>query len=277
VEKVQQHVVTGPDGVKLYVDETGNQDGRPIVFIHGFSQSRQSWTKQMNSDLADDFRLIAYDLRGHGMSDVPASGYTESEAWANDLKAVIDELELGGAVAVGWSYGPLVIFDYIRQYGEDRLGGVNIIGGVSKLGTDEAMSVLGPEFVALVPGFFSEDPDEGKNSLGELLNICFSSKPTAEEFDSMLEQSAAVPFFVRQGMFSRAFDNDDLLPTLKKPVLVTHGSADRIVNLAAAEYHCSAIPNAELHLVEGSGHAPFWDDPVAYNNRLRTFCNSLDA
>lgn len=272
-----QHTVTNADGTRLHVDETGNSSGRPIVFIHGFSQSRQSWTKQMNSDLADDFRLVAYDLRGHGLSDVPADGYTHSKAWADDLKAVVDELDLDGFVPVGWSYGPLVILDYIRHYGEDKLGGFNMIGGVSKLGSEEAMSVLGPEFVALVPGFFSEDPDEGKSSLGELLNICFSNKPTTAEFNAMLEQSTAVPHFVRQGMFSRAFENDDLLPTLKKPVLVTHGAADRIVNLAAAEYHSATIPNAELHVVEGCGHAPFWDDPLAYNNRLRTFCNSLDA
>jgi pimeloyl-ACP methyl ester carboxylesterase len=272
-----QHTVTSADGTRLRVDETGDTSARPIIFIHGFSQSRLSWAKQMESDLADDFRLIAYDLRGHGMSDVPAGGYTDSKAWADDLRTVIDELELDGAVPIGWSYGPLVILDYIRHHGEAKLGGFGMIGGVSKLGSDEAMSVLGQEFVALVPGFFSENPEEAKQSLGELINICFAPPPSGQEFAAMLEHSTAVPFFVRQGMFSRSFDNDDLLPRLKKPVLITHGTADRVVKPVAAEYHASAIPNAELHIVEGSGHAPFWDDPSAYNARLRSFCNSLDS
>lgn len=274
---MRHHIVSGAGGVKLRVDETGSRSGRPLVFIHGFSQSRESWKKQMESDLAADFRLIAYDLRGHGLSDVPADSYTDSITWASDLKAIIDELELDGAVPVGWSYGPLVILDYIRHYGEDKLGGFNMIGGVSKLGTDDAMSVLAPEFVALVPGFFSADPEEGKTSLGELLRICFSNQPSDQEFKQMLAQSVAVPCFVRQGMFSRSFDNDDLLPNLQKPVLVTHGTLDRIVKQAAAEFHASRIPKGELHLVEGSGHAPFWDDPSAYNDRLRAFCNSLDG
>lgn len=274
---MQHHTVTSADGTRLHVDEAGNRSGRPIVFIHGFSQSRLSWSKQMDSDLADDFRLIAYDLRGHGLSDVPAEGYTEAKAWAEDLKAVLDELELDGVVPVGWSYGPLVILDYVRLYGEDRLAGSGMVGGVSKLGTDDAMAVLDPEFLALVPGFFSDKPEEATESLGSLLKICFSNPLSGEEFDKMLAQSTVVPQFVRLGMFSRAFDNDDLLPKLQKPVLITHGAEDRIVKRAAAEHHASVIPKAELHIVEGSGHAPFWDDPSAYNDRLRSFCNSLDA
>lgn len=273
---MQHHTITSADGIQLYADEAGNPSGRPIIFIHGLSQSRLSWARQMDSDLADDFRLIAYDLRGHGLSDVPRDGYTDSKMWADDLKAVIDELDLDGAVPVGWSYGPLVILDYIRHYGEDRLGGFNIIGGVSKLGSDDAAAVLTPEFVALVPGFFSEDPEKGRMSLGDLIRLCLSGPPSDEEFDAMLEQSLNVPFFVRQGMLSRSFDNDDLLPTLKKPVLITHGTEDRIVKREAAEFHAAMIPNAELHLVD-SGHAPFWDDPSAYNERLRSFCNSLDS
>ena len=272
---MENHVVSSADGVKLHVDETGNRTGRPIVFIHGFSQSRECWAKQMGSDLADEFRLIAYDLRGHGLSEVPANGYSDSTTWANDFKAVIDELELDGAVAVGWSYGPLVILDYIRHHGEEKLGGFNMIGGISKLGTDDAMAVLEPEFVALVPGFFSEDRDEGKNSLRGLLNLCFTNRPSDAEFESMLAQSVAVPHFVRQGMFSRSFDNGDLLPKLQKPVLVTHGTSDRIVKPEAARSHASRIPKAELHMVEGAGHAPFWDDASGYNARLRAFCKAL--
>ena len=273
---MQHHTIHSGDGTRLRVDETGNRSGRPIIFVHGVSQSRNSWAKQMASDLSDEFRLIAYDLRGHGQSEISADGYTDSKTWADDLKAVIDGLELNGAVPVGWSYGPLVILDYIRHYGADKLGGFAMIGGVSKLGTDDAMAVLTPEFVSLVPGFFSEDPAEGRQSLGELIRLCISSPLSDDEFDGMLEQSVKVPSFVRQGMLSRSFDNDDLLAEFKKPVLVTHGTTDRVVKQAAAEFHAATIPKAELHLVD-SGHAPFWDEPSAYNDRLRAFCNSLDT
>ncbi|MFL6466910.1 MAG: alpha/beta fold hydrolase [Pyrinomonadaceae bacterium] len=272
---MQSSTVTGADGVKLHVDEAGNRSGRPIVFIHGFSQCRLAWNKQMNSDLARDFRLVAFDLRGHGLSDSPPEGYIDSKTWADDINAILTGLKLDDAVLVGWSYGPLVILDYIRHYGEDRIGGSNMIAAVTKLGSDEAMAVLSPEFINLIPGFFSESADEGKLSLGALLEMCFANRPSDDELKTMLEYNVSVPYYVRQGMFSRSFTNDDLLPNLKKPVLVTHGVNDRVVKPIAAEQHSSMIPAGQLHLVEKAGHAPFWDDADGYNARLKAFCDAV--
>ena len=75
---MQSHAITGGGGIRLHAVETGNARGRPIVFIHGASQSWLAWSRQMNSELADDFRLIGLDLRGHGLSDKPREGYAEA-------------------------------------------------------------------------------------------------------------------------------------------------------------------------------------------------------
>jgi pimeloyl-ACP methyl ester carboxylesterase len=122
--------VTGGGDVQISVVETGNPKGRPIVFIHGFSQCGLAWNQQMSSDLADDYRLVSMDMRGHGQSDKPRDAYGDSKVWADDVNAVIDTLDLDDPVLVGWSYGPLVILDYIRHYGEDNIGGINFIGAV---------------------------------------------------------------------------------------------------------------------------------------------------
>jgi pimeloyl-ACP methyl ester carboxylesterase len=61
--------------VRLHVVETGNPRGRPILFVHGNSQSWLTWRRQIASDLANDYRLVALDLRGHGQSDKPREGY----------------------------------------------------------------------------------------------------------------------------------------------------------------------------------------------------------
>jgi Predicted hydrolases or acyltransferases (alpha/beta hydrolase superfamily) len=127
----------------------------------------------MNSDLADDFRLVAIDLRGHGLSDKPKDGYDDSKLWADDIHAVIQTLNLDHPILSGWSYGPLVILDYIRHYGEDAIGGIQFVGGVTKLGSEEAVAVLTPEFLGLVPGFFSTDAEESVSSLRSLLHLCF--------------------------------------------------------------------------------------------------------
>ena len=272
---MKTHKITGGGGVQLHVVETGNQRGRPILFLHGVSQSSLTWNLQMNSSLADAHRLVAMDLRGHGLSDKPHDAYNDSKLWADDINAVIESLKLDHPVLSGWSYGPLVFLDYIRHYGEDQIGGLQFVGGVTKLGSAEAMSVLTPEFLNIVPLFLSTDPEAVARGLEGLLRLCFAREPSPSDLKFMLGYNLSVPSYVRQGMFSRSFDNDDLLPKIHKPVLITHGAADAIVKPAAVEQHKAALRHAEIQLVPDVGHGVFWDDTAAFNERLRAFCETL--
>ncbi|HEV2697686.1 MAG TPA: alpha/beta hydrolase, partial [Terriglobales bacterium] len=147
--KIQR--ISGGAGVQLHVMETGNQNGRPILFLHGGSQCSLQWSRQMNSSLAESYRLVALDMRGHGLSDKPRDAYNDSKLWADDIHAVVQTLELDNPVLSGWSYGPLLILDYIRHYGDAAIGGIQFVGAVTKLGIEEAMSVLTPEFLGVVP------------------------------------------------------------------------------------------------------------------------------
>ena len=272
---MKNYNVTGGGDVQIHVAEAGNPEGQPLLFIHGVSQCRLAWKRQFESDLTDDYRLVAMDLRGHGLSEKPIEGYGDSKLWADDVNAVIEGLDLTRPVIAGWSYGPLVIFDYIRHYGEENIGGINIVGGITKLGTEEAASVLTPEFLALVPGFFSTDADEAKCALESLLKICFAKELSEDDLSFMLDYNVAVPAYVRKGMFTRSFDNDDLLPKISKPVLITHGTLDSVVLPAVVDQHSFGMPHAEVHMIEDAGHAPFWEDTSTYNQRLRAFASSL--
>ena len=95
------------------------------------------------------------------------------------------------------------------------------------------------------------------------------------ELNFMLGYNVSVPSYVRQGMFSRSFDNDDLLPKIRKPVLITHGAADAIVKPAIVEQHKAAMPHAQIQLVPDVGHGVFWDEAVGFNERLHAFCERL--
>jgi pimeloyl-ACP methyl ester carboxylesterase len=253
----------------------GNSRGRPIFFIHGFSQCWLAWRRQMNSDLAENYRLVAMDMRGHGLSDKPREGYTDSKLWADDINAVIQALSLDDPILCGWSYGPLLILDYIRHYGEEAISGIHFVGGITKLGSDEALSVLTPEFLSHVPGFFATDAEESVRSLESLLRMCFTQEPAVEDLYLMLGYNVSVPPYVRQALFSRSFDNDDLLPKIGKPVLITHGADDAIVKPAAVNQHKAGLTHAQIHLMANTGHAPFWDDATTFNGRLREFAESL--
>ena len=229
--------VKGGGGIQLHVVEEGNPQGRPVLFIHGFSQCHLSWIRQLDSDLAREFRLVAMDMRGHGQSDKPRDAYGDSRLWADDVQWVIQTLGLDSPVLCGWSYGGVVILDYIRHYGEDRIGGSHFVGAISKLGSDEALAVIAPEFLNLVPGFFSTNIEEGISALYKLLQLCFAKERSVDEIYPMLGYNVIVPPYVRQALFSRAVDNDDLLSRIRRPVLITHGAKDAVVLPVVVEQH----------------------------------------
>ena len=274
---MKTHRIAGGGGLQLHVVEAGNPGGRPILFIHGNSQSWLAWSRQLDSELVRDHRLVAMDLRGHGLSDKPRDAYGDSRLWADDVEAVLDVLNLDRPVLCGWSYGPLVILDYIRHYGEDRIGGIHIVGGITKLGSDAAMSVITQGFLSVVPGLFATDVEESVRGLESFLRTFFVQQPAASDVYSMLGYIVSVPPHVRQALLSRAIDNDDLLPRIHKPVLITHGARDAIVKLEAVEQHKAGLPHAQTHIVPDAGHAPFWEDAADFNQRLHAFVEMCGA
>jgi pimeloyl-ACP methyl ester carboxylesterase len=173
------------------------------------------------------------------------------------------------------NHEPVVMLDYIRYYGEDAISGLHFVGGVSKLGSDEALAVLAPEFLSLAPGFFSTDVEQSVRSMTALLRMCCAQEPSAEELYLMLGYNLSVPPYVRQAMFARTLDNDDLLPKIRKPVLITHGTGDAVVKPVVVEQHVAHLAHAQVDMMANAGHIPFWDDTPAFNLRLRAFAESL--
>ena len=274
---MRAHTVTGGGGIRLHVEEAGNPDGQPVLFIHGFSQCRLAWSKQFDSDLTDTLRLVAMDIRGHGLSDKPRDAYGDSTLWADDIQAVIEALDLDRPILSGWSYGGLIIGDYLRVYGEDRIGGVHLVGAATKLGSEAALTVIGADFLALVPGFFSTDAEESVHALEALVRLCVPGDLDARDLYFLLGYNVVVPPYVREGLLSRAVDNDDVLGQLRVPVLITHGAEDRVVLPAAAEHQAAVIPHAQLSFHPGVGHAVFWLDAARFNGALREFAGQVRA
>jgi non-heme chloroperoxidase len=147
------HTVQGAGGLRLHVREWGKPDGPPVLFIHGLSQSHLCWARQYESALAQEFRLVAYDLRGHGMSEAPLEPehYTDGAPWADDVAAIIQQLGLERPVLVGWSYGGFVICDYLRDHGQDRIAAIDFADAVVSLGGAAFGTLIGPGFLNHFP------------------------------------------------------------------------------------------------------------------------------
>lgn len=260
--------------MQLHVEETGNPSGQPVLFIHGLSLSWLAWNRQLYSDLARDLRLVAVDLRGHGDSERPAGAYGDSDLWAQDVAAVIRSLDLQRPILTGWSYGGIVICDYLSRYGEDLVGGVQLVGAVCGLG-ESVMPFLGPGFLDVIPGLFTTDAEESVTSLRTFGRLLTREPLDPQDSYFVLGAAAAAPPRVRQELLSRTVDHDGLLAGLRTPVLITHGLEDEVVLPAMADHHARTVPHARTSYYPGVGHAPFWEDPDRFNAELRAFAASV--
>ena len=110
-----------------------------------------------------------------------------------------------------------------------------------------------------------------------MLRLCFAQQLSAIERYLMLGYNVSVPPHVRHALLSRTIDNDDLLPRIRKPVLITQGAKDAIVKLAVVDQHKAGLAHAQIHILPDAGHAPFWEDPAAFNQRLRAFVEMCGA
>lgn len=133
--EVKRYTTTAPDGVTLAVQESGPRDGAPIIFVHGLLGSHLNWDTQRRSPALQRYRLITYDLRGHGPSGKPtdAEAYRDGRRWADDLAAVIKSSRAERPILVGWSLGGAVISNYLAAFGDQRIAGAVYVAGVIEL------------------------------------------------------------------------------------------------------------------------------------------------
>lgn len=274
---MKAHTVTGGGGIDIRADETGTRDGRPILFIHGFCGSRLIWHEQMLSDLADDFRLVAVDLRGHGGSEKPEDAYGDSELWAADIQAVIDELALDDAVLVASSIGSGWVTDYLAVQGEEAVAGVNMVGPRIALRDEDPTAVFGPGMLGLLQSgvFVSTDVDETIAGLEEFISLWTAEPVRPKEHVFLFGTVSMVPPYVRAEIAARDVTYDDVLSAIESPVLISHGEEDDIILPEVAETLVETLPNARTSFYPGAGHTPFLENPLRFNRELREFVAGL--
>jgi pimeloyl-ACP methyl ester carboxylesterase len=268
---MQTHTVQGGGGLRLHVREWGDPRGTPILLIHGWSQNLLAWRHQVDSTLADEFRLVALDSRGHGLSEKPlaAEHYTDPQLWADDIAAVISSLRLERPVLVGWSYGGVVIADHVRVHGEDAIAGVNLVAGLVRL--SETAGDNGPGFLTNAAGATAPDLATNISAMRSFVRACTTKPMTAEDWETALCFNMVVPPQVRLALISRRGDSDDVLESMTVPVLVSHGTRDVVVLPSMAEHVLQVCPTAEASWYEEVGHMPFVEDPARFNRELADF------
>jgi len=220
-----------------------------MLLIHGWSGNHLCWNRQVNSGLAKDFRLVAVDLRGHGMSDHPlnSAAYVDRRLWAADVAAVIEQCELDRPTLVGWSYGGFVICDYIREHGQDRIAAVNFVGAAVTLNAD--FDHIGPAFLSNAPGGADLDLPTRIAALRRFWHAMTAKQLEPEDLETGLSGSVAVPPQVLGALISRQIDSDDVLSQLSIPVLVSPRPRRPDHHAVHGRPHSSHVPGRASVLV----------------------------
>jgi non-heme chloroperoxidase len=265
------HTVPGGGGVKLHVREWGSPTGIPILLIHGWSQNHLCWMKQYESELQNEFRIVALDLRGHGMSDAPPQPeqYTDGDKWADDIAAIMDQLALDRPILVGWSYGGFVISDYVRKYDQGKIAGINFVAAAVVLGT-KAFGA-GPGFRENAPGACDVDVPTNIAAIRRFVRACIVKPIGQHDFEVALAFNMIVHPQVRAFLLQRELDFAAVLKGLTVPVLVAHGRSDIVVLPAMCDYILQQCKTAEPSWYDGIGHVPFLEEPQRFNRELARF------
>jgi non-heme chloroperoxidase len=258
--------LTTPDGVDLAVYEWGDSGGKEVVFIHGLAQSALAWRRQMESPTLAGFRCVAWDLRGHGASAAPADPlfYAEGHRWADELQAVIAGSGLRRPTVVAWSYAGSILGEYLVRHGHAGLAAIDFVDAATLPGPDP----LGPVLRTHAADLVSTDLAARIAATRSFVYGCFAQLPSRDELETIIAYNMIVPPRVWSAMSARTFDFDPAFAALDIPVLVTHGTEDKVIAPEAARSTAARIPGAQLSLYSGVGHTPFRESAERFDREL---------
>ncbi|WP_067700830.1 alpha/beta fold hydrolase [Nocardia jejuensis] len=268
--------VVSADGTTIVYRVTGPADARPLVLLHGWSGTLRCWGRAAD-ELAGSFRVIALDLRGHGYSDAPESGYDDPKNWAADVAAVLAaESVTADAILLGWSYGGIVLTDYLAAYGTGALAGVVYTGSQAGIGRGVPGAQPGPAMQKAIPDVFEESAGRAMRGFAAFGNANTGpGRDKGEDAQRLFGGSVATLPRVRKALFYRTVDNTETLRTLDVPVLVLHGTADPVVPVENGRYIADTVPTARTSYWEDAQHGLFIEDPSRFVGEITEFAAGL--
>jgi non-heme chloroperoxidase len=265
----RNYAAKAPDGVTLAVREAGNPEGPAIILVHGLLGSHLSWSEQIQAAHLQKYRLITYDLRGHGQSDKPAdaAAYADGRRWAGDLAAVIQASNARQPVLVGWSLGAAVITNYLAAHGDGAIAGAVYAGGVIEL--EPGQITAHPE---VYRDMNSQDLKTHLDGERAFLELCFHAKPDATTFQRLLANAAMASWDMQRAVPSMTIAAAEGLGRMRKPLLQIHGARDALVQAQPSIERARQLnPKIRVKIYEEVGHAPFLEEPARFNRDLADF------
>lgn len=272
-----KYIQTAPN-VNLYVKDYGN--GNPVILIHGWPLSNEMWEYQIENLVANNFRVIAYDRRGFGKSSQPWNGY-DYDTLTDDLKAIIDQLELTDITLVGFSMGGGEVVRYFSRYAGQNISKVVLVSSIipylvqsddnpegrPKEKNESTQLALQEDRIAFLDDF-------GKNFFGVSFINTVISKPLLQYYGMLASFASPYATTACAKSFSTADFREEVL-LINVPTLIIHGNADKIVPIEiSSEKTAELIANNTFIIYDDAPHGLFYTDKDKLNYDLLEFLNS---
>ncbi len=250
------------EGFSLRFFECG--EGEPIVLIHGLGESLEGWTYQYD-DFSKQYRVIALDLRGFGMSEVPEN--VSIEDFATDVKNLMDHVDIEAAHILGMSMGGLVCLAFYKMYPE-RVKSLILANTLcylpdkAKAAFEERLKILRVADMRQVAEFVANLSFYRKDERLRRLAVEIISRNNKEYYAKVLAELAKADF-------------RDVLPSISVPTLVIVAEHDVTTPPAFGEYIAKEIPNAELKVVRNAAHLAKVENYAEFNRYVLEFLQKL--
>jgi non-heme chloroperoxidase len=274
-------VVVGQENnadIEIYYEDHGS--GQPVVLVHGYPLNGHSWEKQERVLLQAGHRVITYDRRGFGESSQPTVGY-DYDTFTADLNTLLERLDLNDIVLVGFSMGTGEVTRYLGSYGSARVSKAALFGAIPPFllktpenpeGVDEsAFDGIKAAVIADRPAYFKDFLDNFYN-VDENAGTRISDQAWQNSFIVAVGASAYAAYACVDTWLTD-FRGD--LPKIDVPMLLVHGTADRILPYdATAKRLPGLIKNLQFVTVEGGPHNIAWTHSEEVNKALLDFLKS---
>jgi non-heme chloroperoxidase len=259
--------IEAQDGTEIYVKDWGHEEGRPVILIHGWPLSADSWDPVALALAEAGYRVIAYDRRGFGRSEQPWEGY-DYDTFSDDLADVIESADIEqGAALVGFSMGGGEVARYMSRHAGRGVAQAALIGSVVPYllkGDDNPNGADASVFQGMKTAIRNDRPAFFRSFFKDFFGVGMVSRPVS---DATLDwawrlamQAGLKPTLACVDAFGMTDFRPDL-PHFRVPTLIIHGTKDATVPIdASARAAAAGIADARLIEYEGSAHGLFATD-----------------
>ncbi|MEM2213892.1 MAG: alpha/beta hydrolase [Candidatus Nezhaarchaeales archaeon] len=235
--------------VNIYYEIKG--EGNPLVMIMGLAGNLDWWDPKMISEFSKHFKLILFDNRGAGRSDMGQKPFS-IKLFADDTVGLMDALGISKANVLGFSMGGMIAQELVLNYPErvEKLVLCSTFCGARR-------GVLPPPQPVPLDDL-AENPRKVMEFMAKTIFTEEFINNNPQAFEDMIQRMLKAPItkeaFIQQFYAIMQFDTHDRLPQIKVPTLIVHGKKDILLPVENATILASTIPNAKLIILEKSGH-----------------------